>query len=327
MAKNLEGLTLVIEWWRSWTTQLRWLRHTGRSTSHYCQTAHLSKWNSVQRQAVRSITLATHTWSLTSKRASENVTYSFSFTGTGTLTQASKHHLRVGHRSTLLQQQQNKKIWHTSWNALLLPSDWIQRIAWILKNDGNHIVTTGIVGRQYDFRPSNHIDDGFKDGARKKKAPFRYDVADVADWIDEDETLIEKVGIFEEQFASKAKKRSWPNGTTTKSVSTWATLEVFAFGQIGLMLSQFYDLLPREWGNLVDGWNEKENRKEQAEWERTRWQTTILTNGTQEVNQGERFDCILLGKEPKKDKKVWTRGEILDVINRRKERAKANGKS
>ena len=32
-------------------------------------------------------------------------------------------------------------------------------------------------------------------------------------------------------------------------------------------------------------------------------------------------------KEPKKDKKVWTRGEILDVINRRKERAKANGKS
>jgi len=32
-------------------------------------------------------------------------------------------------------------------------------------------------------------------------------------------------------------------------------------------------------------------------------------------------------KEPKKNQKVWTRGEILDVINRRKERAKANGKS
>ena len=31
---------------------------------------------------------------------------------------------------------------------------------------------------------------GFKDGARKEKSPFRYDVADVADWIDEDETLI-----------------------------------------------------------------------------------------------------------------------------------------
>jgi len=30
-------------------------------------------------------------------------------------------------------------------------------------------------------------------------------------------------------------------------------------------------------------------------------------------------------KEAKKDRKVWTRGEILDVINQRKERAKANG--
>ena len=49
---------------------------------------------------------------------------------------------------------------------------------------------------------------GFKDGARKEKSPFRYDVADVADWIDEDETLIEKAfGIFEEQFASKGEKK------------------------------------------------------------------------------------------------------------------------
>ena len=49
---------------------------------------------------------------------------------------------------------------------------------------------------------------GFKDGARKEKTPFRYDVADVADWIDEDETLIEKVfAIFEEQFTSKDKKK------------------------------------------------------------------------------------------------------------------------
>jgi hypothetical protein len=30
--------------------------------------------------------------------------------------------------------------------------------------------------------------------------------------------------------------------------------------------------------------------------------------------------------EPKKGRKVWTRGEILDVINERKQRAKANGK-
>ena len=49
---------------------------------------------------------------------------------------------------------------------------------------------------------------GFKDGARKEKVAFRYDVADVADWIDEDETLIEKAfSIFEEQFADKGAKK------------------------------------------------------------------------------------------------------------------------
>lgn len=49
---------------------------------------------------------------------------------------------------------------------------------------------------------------GFKDGARKEKAPFRYDVADIADWIDEDDTLIEKsFAVFEEQFASDGAKK------------------------------------------------------------------------------------------------------------------------
>jgi hypothetical protein len=48
---------------------------------------------------------------------------------------------------------------------------------------------------------------GFKDGARKEKAPFRYDVADIADWIDEDEELIEKAfAVFEQQFSSGEKK-------------------------------------------------------------------------------------------------------------------------
>ena len=49
---------------------------------------------------------------------------------------------------------------------------------------------------------------GFKDGARQEKSAFRYDVADIADWIDEDQTLIEKAfGIFEEQFADKGAKK------------------------------------------------------------------------------------------------------------------------
>jgi len=105
-------------------------------------------------------------------------------------------------------------------------------------------------------------------------------------------------------------------------------LEAFAFGQIGLMPSQFYDLLPREWGNLVEGWNERQNRKEQAEWERIRWQTTILINPhTKKTIKAKDLIVFPWEKQPKKNKKVWTRGEILDAINRRKERARANGKS
>jgi hypothetical protein len=110
-------------------------------------------------------------------------------------------------------------------------------------------------------------------------------------------------------------------------VATWDTLEAFAFGQIGLMPDQFYDLLPREWENMVSGWNEKQNRKEQTQWERTRWIATILLNPHTKKRISQR-DLIVFPweKEPKKGKKVWTRGEILDVINKRKERAK-HGKS
>lgn len=93
------------------------------------------------------------------------------------------------------------------------------------------------------------------------------------------------------------------------------------------MPDQFYDMLPREWGNLVSGWNEKQNRLEQGNWERTRWMTTILLN-PHTKKRIKATDLILFPweKEPKKNRKIWTRGEIIDVINQRKERAKANGK-
>ena len=93
------------------------------------------------------------------------------------------------------------------------------------------------------------------------------------------------------------------------------------------MPSQFYDLLPREWANLVDGWNERQNRMMQSEWERTRWMTTILIN-PHTKKRIKATDLILFPweNEPKKNRRVWTRGEILDEINKRKERAK-HGKS
>lgn len=79
--------------------------------------------------------------------------------------------------------------------------------------------------------------------------------------------------------------------------------------------------------NLVEGWNERQNTKEQAEWERTRWMTTILINPHSKKRIKPK-DLIVFPweKEPKKAKKVFTRGEILEVINERKRRAKANGK-
>lgn len=49
---------------------------------------------------------------------------------------------------------------------------------------------------------------GFKDGARKEKVKFRYEVSDIADWIDEDDQLIEKVfAVFEDQFNSPSEKK------------------------------------------------------------------------------------------------------------------------
>lgn len=89
------------------------------------------------------------------------------------------------------------------------------------------------------------------------------------------------------------------------------------------MPSAFYDLLPREWSNMVNGWNEFENRKEKSEWERTRWQTTLLLNPhTKKRIKAKDLIVFPWETQDKKKHKVWTRGEILAEINERKERAK-----
>ena len=78
---------------------------------------------------------------------------------------------------------------------------------------------------------------------------------------------------------------------------------------------------------MVSGWSEQQNRKEQSDWERTRWMTTILLNPhTKKRIKPKDLIVFPWETEPKKGRKVWTRGEILDVINERKQRAKANGK-
>tara|TARA_R110000803_G_scaffold128194_1_gene195624 strand:- start:2113 stop:2418 length:306 start_codon:yes stop_codon:yes gene_type:complete len=48
---------------------------------------------------------------------------------------------------------------------------------------------------------------GFKDGARKDKITFKLDVSDIADLLDEDPNVLERVfNVFNEQFSDGKKK-------------------------------------------------------------------------------------------------------------------------
>ena len=43
-------------------------------------------------------------------------------------------------------------------------------------------------------------------------------------------------------------------------------------------VDDFYDMLPREFWNKVDGFYEFENMRQRSDWERTRWSTCLLLN-------------------------------------------------
>ena len=43
-------------------------------------------------------------------------------------------------------------------------------------------------------------------------------------------------------------------------------------------VDDFYDMLPREFWNKVDGFYELENMRQKSDWERTRWSTCLLLN-------------------------------------------------
>ena len=55
-------------------------------------------------------------------------------------------------------------------------------------------------------------------------------------------------------------------------------MEKIAFGHLGLGVDEFYNMLPREFWNRVDGFYELENLRQRNEWERERWSTCILVN-------------------------------------------------
>lgn len=43
-------------------------------------------------------------------------------------------------------------------------------------------------------------------------------------------------------------------------------------------VDEFYDMLPREFWNKVEGFYEVENLRQRHHWERTRWSTCLLLN-------------------------------------------------
>jgi hypothetical protein len=55
-------------------------------------------------------------------------------------------------------------------------------------------------------------------------------------------------------------------------------LESIAFGQLGMSVEDFYDMMPKHFWNKMDGFYKLENIRGQQEWERVRWQTTLLLN-------------------------------------------------
>tara|TARA_R100000315_G_scaffold22073_1_gene8111 strand:+ start:2716 stop:2997 length:282 start_codon:yes stop_codon:yes gene_type:complete len=47
---------------------------------------------------------------------------------------------------------------------------------------------------------------------------------------------------------------------------------------MGMRVDEFYDMLPKFFWNKMDGFYELENMRQRQEWERIRWQTTLLLN-------------------------------------------------
>ena len=45
-----------------------------------------------------------------------------------------------------------------------------------------------------------------------------------------------------------------------------------------LSVNEFYDMIPRQFFNMLEGYQEVRNNQEQSDWQRIRWQTTLLIN-------------------------------------------------
>ena len=72
-----------------------------------------------------------------------------------------------------------------------------------------------------------------------------------------------------------------------------------------LSVSEFYDMIPRQFFNMLEGYQEVRNNQEQSDWQRIRWQTTLLINI--QLERGKRIkpsDLIQFDWEKKKKKLI-----------------------
>ncbi len=69
-------------------------------------------------------------------------------------------------------------------------------------------------------------------------------------------------------------------------------------------VNEFYDYLPKHFWNKLDGFYQLENIRERGNWERTRWQTTLLLNI--QMSKGKRLKPtdLIEFEWDKKDKKI-----------------------
>ena len=79
---------------------------------------------------------------------------------------------------------------------------------------------------------------------------------------------------------------------------------MIAFGHLGLRVDEFYDMLPREFWNRVDGFYELENMREKQDWQRTRWSTCLLLNIHLPKNKRIKPTDLIEFEWDKKDKKL-----------------------
>lgn len=77
-------------------------------------------------------------------------------------------------------------------------------------------------------------------------------------------------------------------------------------------------MLPREFHNMSDGYSKKLEMQYQADWERARWIASVtIAPHTKKRLKPKELMTFPWEKKTTITKKVWSRGEVLDAVNKK----------